>query len=76
MTVYHETDIVLSSLSHVLVKDLPAYASDRRGAGLIPGLGRAPGERNGTTLQFYCLESPMDGGAWWAIVRRVAKSWR
>ena len=77
MTVYHVTDLVLSSLSYVaLVKDLPAYASDRRGVGLIPGLGRPPGERNGTPLQFYCLESPMDRGAWWAVVRRVAKSWR
>ena len=32
--------------------------------GLIPGLGRSPGEGNGTPLQYYCLENPMDGGAW------------
>ena len=31
-------------------------------------------EGNGTPLQYSCLENPMDGGAWWAIVRRVAKS--
>ena len=30
---------------------------------------------NGTPLQHSCLENPMDGGAWWAIVQRVAKSW-
>ena len=32
----------------------------------------APGEGNGTPLQYSCLENPMDGGAWWAavIVRR------
>ena len=30
----------------------------------IPGLGRAPGEGNGNPLQYYCLENPMDGGAW------------
>ena len=30
----------------------------------IPGLGRSPGERNGNPLQYYCLENPMDRGAW------------
>ena len=29
---------------------------------------------NGTPLQYSCLENPMDGGAWWAAVRGVAKS--
>ena len=29
---------------------------------------------NGTTLQYSCLENPMDGGAWWAAVQGVAKS--
>ena len=42
--------------------------------GLIPRLGRAPGEGNGNPLQYSCLENPMDGGAWWATVHRVAKS--
>ena len=32
--------------------------------GLIPGLGRSPGEGNGNLLQYYCLENPMDRGAW------------
>ena len=32
--------------------------------GSIPGLGRYPGEENGNPLQYYCLENPMDGGAW------------
>ena len=32
------------------------------------------GEGNGTPLQYSCLENPMDGGAWWAAVRGVAKS--
>ena len=31
-------------------------------------------EGNGTPLQYSCLEYPMDGGAWWAAVHRVAKS--
>ena len=42
--------------------------------GLIPGLGRSPGERNGNPLQDYCLENPMDRGAWQATVHGVAKS--
>ena len=41
----------------------------------IPGLGRSPGEGNGNPLQYSCLENPMDGGAWWATVHGVAKSW-
>ena len=32
--------------------------------GSIPGLERSPGEGNGNPLQYYCLENPMDGGAW------------
>ena len=32
--------------------------------GSIPGLGRSSGEGNGTPLQYYCLENPMDRGAW------------
>ena len=43
--------------------------------GLILGSGRSPGEGNGTPLQYYCLENPMDGGAWQATVHGVAKSW-
>ena len=43
--------------------------------GLIPGLGRSPGEGKGYPLQYSCLENPMDRGAWWATVREVAQSW-
>ena len=32
-------------------------------------------EGNGNPLQCSCLEYPMDGGAWWAVVHGVAKSW-
>ena len=45
------------------------------GSGSIPGLGRFPGEENGNPLQYFCLENPMDRGAWWATVYGVAKSW-
>ena len=40
--------------------------------GSIPGLERSPGEGNGNPLQHYCLENPMDGGAWKAAVHGVA----
>ena len=43
--------------------------------GLIPGSGRSAGEGNGNPLQYYCLENPMDRGAWQATVHGVAKSW-
>ena len=31
-------------------------------------------EGNGTAFQYSCLENPMDRGAWWDAVHRVAKS--
>ena len=42
---------------------------------MIPGSGRSPGEGNGNPLQYSCLENPMEGGAWWAAVHGVTKSW-
>ena len=42
--------------------------------GLIPGSGRSPGEGNGNPLQYSCLDSPMERGAWRATVRGVTKS--
>ena len=42
--------------------------------GLIPGLRRSPGEGNGNPLQYYCLETCMDRGTWWATIHEVAKS--
>ena len=41
--------------------------------GWTPGSGRSPGEGNGHPLQYSCLGSPMDRGAWWARVHGVAK---
>ena len=41
--------------------------------GSISGSGRSPGERNGTSLQYSCLENSMDGGAWWATVNGVTR---
>ena len=47
-----------------VVKNPPANAGD---VGLIPGLGRTPGEGNGNPLQYSCLGNPMDRGTWQAI---------
>ena len=58
--------------SHVaqLVKISACNAGD---LGLIPGLGRSPGEGNGNPLQYSCLENPRDGGAWRATVHEAAR---
>ena len=58
-----------------VVKDPLANVGDIRDVGLIPGLGRSPGEGNGNPSQYSCLKNPMERGAWWATVHRVAKSW-
>ena len=43
--------------------------------GLIPGWGRFLGGGHGNPLQYSCLESPMDRGAWKIAVHGVEKSW-
>ena len=53
-----------------VVKYLPANAGD---TGLIPGLGRSPGDVYGNPLQYSCLEKSMDRGAWQAPVHGVTK---
>ena len=58
----------------LVVKNLPASAGDIREVGSIPGSGRSPGGGNGNPLQYFCLENPMDRGAWWATVLGVAKT--
>ena len=54
------------------VKNLPAVQET-----WVHFLGRAdrsPGEGNGNPLRYFCLENPMDRGAWWAPVHGVTKS--
>ena len=41
--------------------------------GSIPGSGRPPEGGNGNSLQYSCLENPMDRGAWQATVHGIAK---
>ena len=45
-----------------------------RRCGFDPWVGKILGEGNGDPLQYFCLESPMDRGAWWATVHGVAQS--
>ena len=42
---------------------------------LVRPLGDLHGEGDGPPLQHSCLENPVDGGAWWAAVHEVTKSW-
>ena len=52
-----------------LVKDFPGGSDGKVSAynvgdlGSITGSGRSPAEGNGNTLQYFCLENPMDRGA-------------
>ena len=54
-----------------MVKNPLAIAGDMDS---ITGSGRSPGGGNGNPLQYSCLGNPMDRGAWWATVHRVAES--
>ena len=66
------SDPIMGFLGGLVVKNLPANTGN---LGLIPGLGRSPGEGNGNPLQYSCLENFMDRGAWQAVIHGVAKSW-
>ena len=53
--------------------DSKESACNAGNSGLIPRLGRSPGEENGYPCQYSCLENPMDRRAWRATVHGVAK---
>ena len=55
--------------------EVKVSASNVGDPGSTLGLRRSPGEGHGNPLQYSCLENPMDGGAWWAAVDGVEKSW-
>ena len=59
----------------------PSGASDSKESacnagdpGSIPDSGKSPGEGNGNSLQYSCLEDPMDRGAWWTAVHGITES--
>ena len=56
-----------------MVKNPTANTGDIRDVSLIPGSGSSPGGGHSNPLQYSCLENPMDKGAWWATVHRVAE---
>ena len=58
----------------MVVQWLRFCAPNAGGLGSIPGSGRSPGGGHDNPLQYSCLENPMDRGAWWVTVHRVAKS--
>ena len=55
-------------------KESACDAGDTGDVGLIPGLGRSPGEGNSNPLQYSCLKNPMGRGTWQATVHGVAES--
>ena len=59
----------------LVVKNLPANAENVRDVGFIPGLGKSPGGGHRNSLQYSCLENPMDKGSWWATVPVITESW-
>ena len=65
--------LVVSEVA-LVVKNPSANAGDVRDSGSVPESGRSPGGGHGNPLQYSFLENPMDSGAWWATVCRVAKS--
>ena len=60
-----------ASLVAQTVESPPANTGD---LGLIPRLGRSPGEGHGNSLQYSCLENPIDREAWQSTVHGVAES--
>ena len=48
----------------IMVKNPPVNAGDIREAGSIPRSGTYPGDEHGNSLQYSCLENPMDRGTW------------
>ena len=71
--------MITLNLSTKMEEDFPGGSDSKASVynsgdpGLIPGLGRSPGEENGNPLQYSCLENPMDRKAWGAIVHTVAR---
>ena len=63
-----------ASLVAQSIKNLPAVQAELRPR-FNPWVGRSPGEWNGNTLQYSCLENPLDRGAWQVTVHGVTLSW-
>ena len=64
---YHRASQVV-----LVVKKPPDNTGDTRD--VVLESGRSPGGGRGNPLQYSCLETPIDRGAWWATVYEVTKS--
>ena len=62
-------------MSFLRGSDSKESACNAGNLGLIPRLGRSPGEGNGNPLQYSCLENSTDRGVWQATVHGAEKSW-
>ena len=69
------TGVGKMSNSKEIVEDSPMAPANAGDQGLIPGLGRSSGGEHGNSLQYSCLENPMDRGASQGAVHRAAQSW-
>ena len=83
----HQESIHQSTLLYLLLHLSPSHlfyglpggsdgkesACNAEDLGLIPRLGASPGEGYGNTLQYSCLENPLDRGAWWIAMNRVSR---
>ena len=58
----------------LVAKDPPVHVKDIGNEGSVPGSVRPPGGGHSNTLQYSCLENPMERGAWRAMVHGVAES--
>ena len=74
MNIYTVPYIRSVSQVALVVKSPPASAGDIGDPGSIPGFGRSPAEGHGNSLQYSCLENPMDRRAWRVRVHGVAQS--
>ena len=74
MTMLVSRNTVMRILNPQVIKNPPANTRDVWDAVLIPESGRSPGGEHGNSLQYSCLDYPMDKGSWWATINRVAKS--
>ena len=77
---FHSNANILSSCNKVSIKGFPGGSDLKESAfnagdlGLLPGIGRSPGEGNGNPLQYSCLEKSTDRGVWWGTLHGAAKS--
>ena len=74
-TISHSRWTILGFPGAISGKEPTCQYRRRKRCRFVPGSGRSPGGGHGNSLQYSCLENPMDRGAWWAMVHRVAESW-